>query len=160
MFDEVELDVLFPGFTSAELSRMRSAAKTVEASRLPKDTLRWDWWPENLRADAADEAMPLTALGTTVTLFNNGSDWLELALCVVPEQRPRLTVSATIEVACWCEPDHNMHVIRSEEHLVGTAAALVDAFESAANTLARWSGEGTDPNAYRTAAGLPALQTA
>lgn len=154
MFDEVELDVLFPGFTSGGLSRMRSAAKTVEAARLPKDTLRWDWWPENLRSESADEAMPLTVLGTTVTLFNNGSDWLELALCVVREQQPRLTVSATIEVACWCDPDHNMHVIRSEEHLVGTPTALAAAFESAANSIARWAGEGTDPDAYRTAAGL------
>lgn len=154
MFDEVELDALLPEFRSADLSRMRSAAKAVESARLPKDTLRWDWWPENLRAEAADEAMPLTILGTTLTLFNNGTDWLELALCVVREQQPRLTVSATIEVACWCDPDHNMHVIRSEEHLVGTAPALAAAFESAANTLADWAVQGNDPSVYRTAAGL------
>ena len=85
----------------------------------------------------------------------NLSDWLEFALCVVREQRPRLTVAATIEVACWCDPDHNMHVVRSEERLVGTAIALTEAFESAADAIVRWAGETHDPLVRRAAAGLP-----
>jgi hypothetical protein len=123
--------------------------------RLPDATFRWDWWPENLRKDPVDKGIRLVVLGTTLTLFNNFSDWLELALCLVREQRPRLTVSATIEVACWCDPDHNMHVVRSEERLVGTATALTEAFESAADAVVRWAGENRDPLVHRTAAGLP-----
>jgi hypothetical protein len=64
-------------------------------------------------------------------------------------------VSATIEVACWCDPDHNMHVLRSEERFVGTAAALTVAFESAADAVVRWAGESHDPLVHRDAAGLP-----
>lgn len=137
---------------------MRAAARGIEAVRSPDDTLRWDWFPENLQEDPVDKGgIQLAVLDTTLTLFNNLSDWLELALVlwVVREQRPRLTVSATIEVACWCDPDHNMHVVRSEEWLVGTATALTEAFESAAGAVVRWAGEGRDPLVHRAAAGLP-----
>jgi hypothetical protein len=154
-FDGADLTALFPDLSAGEVARMRAAARGVEAVRLPDDTFRWDWWPENLRKDPVDKGIQLVVLGTTLTLFNNPGDWLELALRVVREQRPRLTVSATIEVACWCDPDHNMHVVRSEERLVGTATALTEAFESAADAVVRWAGDSRDPLVHRAAAGLP-----
>ena len=154
-FDGADLTALFPDLSAGEVARMRAAARGIEAVRLPDDTFRWGWWPENLRNDPVDKGIQLVVLGTTLTLFNNLSDWLELELCVVREQRPRLTVSATIEVACWCDPDHNMHVVRSQERLVGTATALTEAFESAADAVVRWVGESHDPLVHRAAAGLP-----
>lgn len=154
-FDRADLTALFSDLSAEQAARMRAAAERVEAVRLPDDTLRWDWWPDNLQKDPIDKRIQLIVLGTTLTLCNNLSDWLELALRVVREQRPRLTVSATIEVGCWCDPDHNMHAVRSEERLVGTATALTEAFESAADALVRWAGGSRDPLVHRAAAGLP-----
>jgi hypothetical protein len=154
-FDGADLAALFPDLSAGQVARMRAAARGVEAARSRDDVFRWDWFGENLPKDPVDKGVQLVVVGTTLTLFNNLSDWLELALCVVREQRPRLTVSATIEVACWCDPDHNMHVLRREEWLVGTATALTATFESAAAAVVRWAGESHDPLVHRAAAGLP-----
>jgi hypothetical protein len=154
-FDGAELTALFPDLSAGDVARMRAAARAAEAVRSRNDTFLWDWFPENLQKDPIDNGIQLVVLGTTLSFRKNLSDWLELALSVVREQRPRLTVAATIEVACWCDPDHNMHVVRSEERLVGTAIALTEAFESAADAVVRWAGESHDPRIRRAAAGLP-----
>jgi hypothetical protein len=154
-FDDADLTALFPDLSVVEAARMRAAARTVEAARSRDDAFRWDWFPDNLHKDPVDKTVQLLVLGTTLRLFNNLGDWLELELWVVREQRPQLTVAATSEVACWCDPDHNLHVLSCEERLVGTAAALTEAFESAAAAVVRWSGESHDPNVQRGAAGLP-----
>ena len=154
-FDRANLTELFADLSAEQATRMRAAAEGVEAVRLPDDIFRWDWWPENVRKDPPDNRTQLLVLGTTLTLFNNLSDWLELAICVVRERRPTLTVSAAVEVACWCHPDHNMHSVRRKEQLVGTAAAMTEAFESAAASVRRWAAGSHDPLVHRTAAGLP-----
>jgi hypothetical protein len=154
-FDGADLTALFPDLSAREVARMRAAARGVDVVRLRDDAFRWDWFPEHLQKDPVDKSVQLSVLGTTLTLFNKLGDWLELELWVVREQRPRLTVSATIEVACWCDPDHNLHVLSCEERLVGAAAALTEAFESAAAAVVRWAGESHDPLVQRAAAGLP-----
>jgi len=159
-FDRIEWSLLFPDFSAAEAARTRAAAGRIETARLPEDTGKWDWWPEHLGVDPVHKDIQPIIAGTTLTLSNSGVDWLELALCIVRETRQRLTVSATVEVACWCDPDHNMHVVRKDEHLVGTGTALASAFESAGSALERWAGGSHDPDAYRAAAGLePASPT-
>lgn len=155
IFDRADLRALSAELSAADVARMRVAAEAVEAVRPAGDSFRWDWWPENLHKDPVPEDVQLIVLGTTLTLFDDLSDWLELSLCVVREWQPRLTVSATMEAACWCEPDHNVHVVRREERLVGTATALTEAFESASAALVRWAGEVHDPRVHRAAAGLP-----
>ena len=155
MVDGADLAALVPDLSAAQVARIRAAATAVEAVRLPEDTFRWGWWPDNLRKDPVASHIQFVVVGTSLRLFWSASDWLELALSVAREESPRLTVSATIEVACWCDPDHNMHVVRSEERLVGTAAALTEAFESAADAVVRWAGESHDPLVVRAAAGLP-----
>lgn len=97
----------------------------------------------------------MIVFGTTLARCHDLGDSLELALCVVREQPPRMTVAVTIDVACWCEPDHGTHTVRSAEWLGGNPTALTDAFESAADTLVGWAAASPDPKIHRAAAGLP-----
>ncbi|MFF1816079.1 hypothetical protein ACFVWG_02205 [Kribbella sp. NPDC058245] len=152
--DGVDLTALVADMSAEDAARMRVAARLVDEVRLPKDTLRWDWWPENLQVDPVDKWVQSLVLGTTLVLYDDAGDRLELNLYVVREQRPRLTVAATLEVACWCATDHGMHVLRLEEQLVGTARPLAEAFETGADAVVRWAAGSHDPVAQRAAAGL------
>ncbi|MCR6488720.1 hypothetical protein M8542_38415 [Amycolatopsis sp. OK19-0408] len=154
-FERIDWSSFVADLSAAEAARIRAAAERVEAARPPEDTGQWDWWPEHVGIDPGGKTTQLIIAGTTLTPSNNGVDWLELDLSIVREQRPRLTVSATLEVACWCDPDHGIHVVHSEEHLVGAAPALTAAIESAAAALERWAAGSRDPSVHRATAGLP-----
>lgn len=91
---------------------------------------------------------------TTITLFNQGSDWLELTLDV--GWRPELTVNAAVEVACWCSPDHNMHQVRESHWPVAGTEELVEAFAAGVTMLADVLDSGPfEPGPWRLDAGLP-----
>ncbi|MDQ1441659.1 MAG: hypothetical protein QOG97_1887, partial [Acidimicrobiaceae bacterium] len=62
----------------------------------------------------------------------------------------------TLDVACWCEPDHNIHRIQEVTFEVGSPAGLGQACASALSVLDGWIAEGLLPaDSWRDRAGLP-----
>jgi hypothetical protein len=144
-------------FTLDEFDRNRlmAAADALDAVRPPTGRKRWESYahegpPESLSGGSA------ILFQTEVTLFNEGSDWLELSLDVAFYAVPSLIVTASVEVACWCEPDHNIHFAEQHQWLVGSAGPLADAFEAGTAALHGWIVDGPrEPEPRRVRAGLP-----
>ena len=79
---------------------------------------------------------------------------LELALGIV--WGPELAVSATVEVACWCPHNHNVHQVRETHRPVTGPGELVDAFAAGVAMLVDVLDAGSfDPSTWRIRAGLP-----
>ena len=96
----------------------------------------------------------LLIVDTTITLMSASADWLELALDLA--WRPELTVTAAVEVACWCPQDHNMHQVREAHWQVASRHDLVDAFAAGTAMLTDVLDTGpSEPRAWRALAGLP-----
>lgn len=117
--------------------------------------MQWHWYPEH----NTKPAVPLVdayklVFDTTITLFDRGSDSLELALDV--GWCPDLTVNASVEVACWCSTYHNIHQVREGQWPVGDTEELVAAFSAGVVMVKGVLDTGPfDPRPWRLDAGLP-----
>src|SRR5882762_2222716 len=136
----VNLAHLFPGISHDAITGLRQAADLLDAARPPNNTPQWEWFPENSLSTPPPELSPwvTTIVTTSVSLFDTKLDWLELSLSIEREQPPKLNISASIEVACHCETNHNMHVAHDKNWTAESTEAMVAAFESAAKTLTTW----------------------
>jgi hypothetical protein len=103
-------------------------------------------------------------IGTTLGAYDGPSDWTEIDISVrswrtqaAQGRSQRLwRLWATLDVACWCEPDHNIHRIQEVTFEVGSPAGLDQACASALSVLDGWIAEGLLPaDSWRDRAGLP-----
>ncbi|MEV6339767.1 hypothetical protein AB0M12_34240 [Nocardia vinacea] len=106
-----QTSAIFLDLSQDEAARIWRAAAELDAVRLPEDHFGWDWFPDNMTAVPKRGIHPVV-FGTTMSLLDDLADRLELALSVIREHRPLVTVETTITVACWCELDHGVHEVR------------------------------------------------
>jgi hypothetical protein len=146
--------VLPSGFAAAERD-LRRLAHDLEAHRSAAGHVQWHWYPEhNTKLATSTERICYLVFDTTITLFNQGNDWLELTLDV--GWCPELTVNAAVEVACWCPKDHNMHQVRESRRPVANSDELVEAFADGTAMLMRVLDSGLfDPGVWQAESGLP-----
>lgn len=151
---QIDLPALFPELTPPQADRLRCAGGVLDQLGHP---VAWDWHPDHGLAESPTlrDGIDLIVVSATVNLFQTVSDGLDLELVVSREDEWRLTVTATIEVACWCLEDHGVHVVQTVSWLVGTSEVLVDSFETAVRTMLTWVDGSHDPTVWRVRAGLP-----
>ncbi|SNY53808.1 hypothetical protein [Paractinoplanes atraurantiacus] len=141
-------EVLPPGFARAE-GRLREIGSKLERHH-SADRVSWHWYPEPL--DASQRIL----VRVTITLYNTRDDWLELTLYLAGREDGHLVVESAVEVACWCEENHNMHPVRDFGRDVEDDFELADAFAAGAKMLTAVLNEGPfEPQPWRVAAGLP-----
>jgi len=118
----------------------------------------WHWYPERREPPLSlGGGGFLLLLDLAITLYSTGEDWLELALDVGWLAPAMLTVSAAVEVACWCPQDHNMHPARTARWHAADSLQLVQAFATGTAMLMEVLDTGPfDPDSWRVQAGLPA----
>ncbi|MEV4350542.1 hypothetical protein AB0J83_39300 [Actinoplanes sp. NPDC049596] len=143
-------EVLPPGFAGAE-GRLRELASKLERHH-SADRVAWHWYPEHVEVRADGKILA----GVTITMYDTRDDWLELSLRILWRAGPRLSVEASVEVACWCAENHNMHPVRELDRDVEDDFELADAFAAGVKMLVAVLGAGPfEPQPWRVAAGLP-----
>ena len=105
-------------------------------------------------------------ISTTLGAYDEGSDWVEIDISV----RSWRTVSSrelsagqrlwtlwlSLEVACWCVPDHNMHPLQELKFEAGSSDGLATARAAAISVVDGWMTDGLLPaDQWRRRAGLP-----
>ncbi len=152
---DVPLHDLLPGDHAAAEHDLRRLAHTLDTHSSAANRTVWHWYPEHTEPPpTSSEGAYLLLVDTTITLVNTGDDWLELTLDIA--WRPKLTVNAAVEVACWCPQDHNMHQVRQAHWQVASHPNLVDSFTAGAAMLTDVLDSGPfEPRAWRLRAGLP-----
>ncbi|MFP3119957.1 hypothetical protein [Streptomyces sp. Iso 434] len=122
-FENIPLTRLFPRLSPADMDCMNQAASTVDAARVGRDTVDWEWTPEHAAFPGAQLGTPII-LGLDVIEHADGGDQLEFLLQVVWTDRGRLAVDAAVNVACWCDTDHATHDVDALRLLVGEERGL------------------------------------
>ncbi|MEU8820651.1 hypothetical protein [Actinoplanes sp. NPDC048796] len=148
-------EVLPPGFAGAE-GRLRELAGRLERHH-SADRVSWHWYPDHVEPpEVLAEGLRRDLVGITITLYNTRDDWLELALYLAWRPGPRLTVEASVEVACWCAENHNMHPVRELSRDADDDFELADAFAAGVKMVTAVLTDGPfEPQPWRAAAGLP-----
>ncbi|MBU2665218.1 hypothetical protein KOI35_17075 [Actinoplanes bogorensis] len=147
-------DVLPSSCVDAE-PELRRLAGDLESHPAAAGRIRWHWYPEHKTPPGTSRAgVCLIVCDAAITVFDQDHDSLELTLTV--GWCPELTVSAAVEVACWCSSDHNIHEVRGSSRPATNGAALVNGFAAGAAMLTRVLDSGQfDPRRWRVEAGLP-----
>jgi hypothetical protein len=153
---EVPTQELLPGLSESAAQRIVQAANRLDELRTTTDTAVWDWYPDKAAPPAVvpGRAVPLL-FGTSLSLFHTATDWLELAVDVAWSAPPLFTVSARVEVACWCSTDHGAHAVQTQEWLVGTGEAAGEALVAAVEAVVAWLNRPHHPSVWRARSGLP-----
>jgi hypothetical protein len=152
---DIPFERLFAQLDDVGRQRLTAAAKALDLRRSLDDPARWFWnEPDPGEPAHAAEATP-HILGTALLLYESDGDWLELGLDIWRHEGPFVSVTATVEVACWCEVDHSMHAVQRAEWPASTGTALVEAFNAAALSVIRRIEGPRDPRELRARAGLP-----
>lgn len=151
----VPLHDVLPRNYVAAADDLRRLAHKLDTHRSAANRTVWHWYPEHAEPPPmSSERGYLLLVDTTIMLINTGDDWLELTVDIA--WRPKLTVNAAVEVACWCPQDHNMHQVREAHWQVASRQDLVDSFAAGAVMLTEVLDSGPfDPRAWRVRAGLP-----
>jgi hypothetical protein len=154
---EIPFARLFPQLDDTGRERLVAAVRALDLRRSLDDPARWFWHEPDAAEPPPDPADSPHVLGTSLQLYESAldGDWLELGLDVWKNEGPFVSVTATIEVACWCDTDHNMHAVQRAEWSASTPQALVEAFNTAALSVIRRIEGPRDPRDMRTRAGLP-----
>lgn len=153
---DAPLTELFPGITDESLARLVEVGDQLNQVRLPADPGGWHWYDEQvIPAPKTRRDLSPIIIGTTLTVYATSDDSLELALDVWQSVQPLMTVTATVEVSCWCETNHNIHAVEQREWLVGTDEGLVHAVTAAVQAVIGWLDGPREPIAWRQRAGLP-----
>ncbi|WP_406298803.1 hypothetical protein OG948_26205 [Embleya sp. NBC_00888] len=152
---DIPFERLFPDLDDHGRERLVAAAQALDLRRSLDDPARWFWnEPDPLSPEPEPEPSP-HILGTALLLYEADGDWLELGLDVWQLDGPFVSVTATVEVACWCDTDHNMHAVQRAEWPASTAQAFLEAFHTAALSVIRRIEGPRDPRDLRARAGLP-----
>ncbi|MER6218755.1 hypothetical protein ABT213_32575 [Streptomyces sp. NPDC001674] len=154
-FDAVPLEVLFPDADLADFARLRRSADEIDGARASGKLQVWEWFPQHITFPGRTKAGTPEVLLAEVSLYDEGSDWLEVSLDVEWTAEGLLSVCSTISVACWCEVDHNAHYIDPVDRAVAGETSLADAFETAASRFIQGLAGSRDPVFWRAHAGLP-----
>jgi len=99
----------------------------------------------------------LSDLTFTVT---DSPDWLEIAASIKADSHagaasPSWLVQLSLEVACWCPTDHNLHAVQVDQRLAGTPHVALDQFAELLALRDHWLNMSCDPSWWRTRHGLP-----
>jgi hypothetical protein len=153
--DNVPLSDVLPRDYAPAADRLSQLAHQLETHPMAAERIHWHWYAENNTKLATPPERAYTLVfDATITLFEQSSDSLELALDV--GWRPGLTVNTAVEVACWCTKYHNIHQLRDSRRPVADADELVEAFAAGIAMLTDVLDSGPfDPRPWRLDAGLP-----
>jgi hypothetical protein len=153
----VPLREALPRDYAAAEDELRRLAHELERHPVAAGRIAWHWYPERTEPSQASEpGTYLLLVDTTVTLYDTGDDWLELSLDVAWLAPAELTVSAAVEVACWCLENHNMHQVRHGRWHVADSDELVEAFAAGTAMLIEVLASGPlQPHPWRVQGGLP-----
>ncbi|MEV0135780.1 hypothetical protein AB0H83_45975 [Dactylosporangium sp. NPDC050688] len=100
------------------------------------------------------ERKSLMTVSGGVMLYNSGVDWLELDLDI--DWGPELTVTASVDVACWCPVNHNARVLLEARWPVTSAHDLIERFAAGTAILTEVLNTGPfEPSIWRVQAGMP-----
>jgi hypothetical protein len=152
----VPLRDVLPGDYAAAEDRLRSLAVPLEIHGSAAGRIVWHWYPDHVEPPPAElpQREYRMLLDAVITLMSTGYDWLDLTLDLA--WTPELSVNAAVEVACWCQPDHNMHQVRDAQWPVASVEGLVEGFAAAIAMLTDVLDSGPfDPSPWRDRAGLP-----
>lgn len=148
-FSGLDLSTLPFSINGAARDRIDIAADAFDAAR--PDSPRWQSWS---LPKTSSHGTPMAFL-TTVVLPSRSSDWAEIDLGAEFETSTSLRITCEIQVSCWCNTDHNMHVAEHHGWLAGDDQTLATAFDNAAALGIQWFGADLDPDHLRERAGLP-----
>jgi hypothetical protein len=87
--------------------------------------------------------------GTALGWYDNHLDWLELAVDVWPDSEAGPVVAATVEIACFCPNDHNVHEVVHLERAVAGPVDLISAMRWVIDQLTAWAAHSRDPSEWR-----------
>lgn len=153
---QVPLSAVLPSGYAAIEGELRRLAHRMESHAAAVGSIRWNWYPEhNTRPAAQTEGTCLAVFDVAVTLFDEGSDTLELTLNV--GWCPDLAVNAALEVACCCSyQDHDIHRVVGSRCSAVNGPGLVEGFAAGTAMFIRVLETGPfDPRSWRTKAGWP-----
>jgi hypothetical protein len=146
-------EVLGWRFDDADRLRLVDIGHLLDELRRAGDTQRWVYQDQPRPVNA--HATPRQAFGTALGRFYDQDDWLELALDVWSDINSAALVTATVEVACFCAIDHNVHNVAEAEWPATTPAGLVIAANEAVRMLTNWAANDLDPSEWRQQSRLP-----
>ena len=149
-------EVLPHDYLSAE-GELRRLANELDSNPLAAERIVWHWYPGRKEPpQTAESRTYLLLVDTTITLYSTRDDWLELSLDIAWLASAKLTVNAAVEVACWCQENHNMHQVRQGRWRVVDSHELVEAFAAGTAMLIEVLASGpSEPHPWRVQAGLP-----
>jgi hypothetical protein len=156
-------EVLPPDYLGA-VDDLRRLAHDLDSHPSAVGRIAWHWYPGTEPPQvgtgpgetAGEGGVYLLLVDTAITLYDTRADWLELTLDIAWSPAARLTVDATVGVACWCPRDHNMHRVRRAQRQVATSSEMVAAFAAGTAMLVDVLGSGPfEPHPWRIQAGLP-----
>jgi hypothetical protein len=149
-------EVLPHEYLGAE-GELRGLAAALDSHPSAAGRSAWHWYPERREPpQSLGGGGFLLLVATAITVYNTGDDWLELTLDIGWLAPPLLTVSAAVEVACWCPQDHNMHPVRTARWHAADSLQLVQAFATGTAMLTEVLDTGPfDPHPWRVQADLP-----
>lgn len=154
---EAPLTDLFPGIVDESLARLAEIDDRLSQARLPADLGDWRWYDKHVNPPPKTRRdLSSLIIGTAVSVYQGNGDWLELAIDIWQSMHPLRTVTASVEVGCWCETNHNMHTPEQREWVVGTDEGLVRAVGAAVRASSNgWTAlairpSGAGEQAFRT----------
>lgn len=148
-------DVLPRGYLGAEVE-LRTLASELDRHPAAAGRSAWHWYPDHAEPPQSPQTGRILLVDVAITFYSTGDDWLELALDVAWAEPPRLAVSASVEVACWCPRNHNMHPVRTGQWHAANSRELVAAFAAGTAMLVDVLATGPfDPRPWRVQADLP-----
>jgi hypothetical protein len=149
-------EVLPPAHLAAE-DQLRTLATVLDQDRSAVGRTAWHWYPAHAESPRlAEGRLYLLLVDATITLYNAGDDWLELTLDIAWREPQQLTVNASVQVACWCPQDHNMHEVREAQWPVAESHELVERFAAGVAMLAGVLDSGPfEPGPWRISPNLP-----
>lgn len=154
-FDAVPLETLFPDASVADLGRLRRSAADIDGVQISGKPQVWEWFPQHVTFPGRSVTGTPEILLAEVSLYDEGSDWLEVSLDVEWTKEGLLNVWSAISVACWCEVNHNAHYIDPVERTIVGATSLADAFETVAGRFVQGLAGPRDAEFWRAHASLP-----
>ncbi|WP_327434509.1 hypothetical protein [Streptomyces sp. NBC_01236] len=154
-WDAVPLSALFPQLSASEVEVLRRAARAIDEARVGEPEPAWLWASHHAAFPGPGPGIAVILLADIVGPAGPG-DQLEFLLDVSWTDQGELSVSAAVNVACWCDVDHATHDADALHVVIGGETSLSQAFQAGADRLVDWLADPRDPDYWRNRAGLPA----